>query len=122
MAHAGGRILVAVVGLAVVGVAAYHVYKGWTRKFLGDLREHPGRFVVAAGRFGYIAKGVALAVVGVLFVAAAVKARPDEAGGLDAAFRTLADQPFGTALLTVVGAGFVAYGVYSFGRARYART
>ena len=122
MAAPGGRILVAVVGLAVVGVGGYHVVKGWKRGFLDDLAENPGRFVTAAGRFGYIAKGIALAVVGGLFVAAARHARPDEAGGLDTAFRTLADQPFGTALLTVVAAGFAAYGVYSFGRARYART
>ncbi|WP_426592361.1 DUF1206 domain-containing protein [Cellulomonas sp. McL0617] len=122
MAQPGGRILVAVIGLVVVGVAVYHVHKGWTRKFLRDLRERPGRLVVATGRFGYVAKGIALAIVGVLFVVAAAKARPDEAGGLDAAFRTLGDQPFGSVLLTVVAAGFVAYGVYSFGRARYTRT
>lgn len=122
MAKPGGRVLVAVVGLVVIGVAVYHVHKGWKRKFLQDLQESPGRFVVAAGRFGYVAKGVALAVVGALFVTAAWHARPDEAGGLDAAFRTLADQPFGAVLLTVVAAGFAAYGVYSFGRARYTRT
>ena len=122
MSKPGGRVLVAVVGLVVVGVAIYHVHKGWTRKFLQDLQENPGRFVVAAGRFGYVAKGVALAIVGGLFVTAALHARPDEAGGLDAAFRTLADQPFGAVLLTLVAAGFIAYGVYSFGRARYART
>ncbi|GAA3796223.1 DUF1206 domain-containing protein [Cellulomonas soli] len=122
MSHQGGRFAVAGVGAVVLGVAAYHVHKGWTRGFLRDLREHPGRFVVAPGRLGYVAKGVALGVVGALFVAAAWHARPDEAGGLDAALRTLGDQPFGTALLTVVAAGFVAYAVYSFGRARYART
>lgn len=122
MAHPGGRVAVAVVGIAIIGVAAYHVHKGWTRKFLRDLVHNPGRFVTAAGRLGYVAKGIALAVVGVLFVTAAVKADPDKAGGLDTALRTLGGQPFGVALLTVVALGLVAYGVYSFGRARWTRT
>lgn len=122
MSKPGGRVLVAAVGLAVIGVAVYHLHKGWTRKFLRDLQEHPGPFVVAAGRLGYVAKGIALVVVGALFVAAAWHARPDEAGGLDAAFRTLGEQPFGAVLLTVVAAGLMAYGVYSFARARYTRT
>jgi len=122
MSKPGGRLAVAVVGLAVIGVAVYHVSKGWTSKFLRDLREDPGDAVTWAGRFGYIAKGVALGVVGVLFVWAAVKARPDKAGGLDTALRTLRGEPLGAVLLTVVAVGLVAYGVYSFARARYTRT
>lgn len=122
MSHQGGRFAVAAVGVLVLVVAIYHVHKGWRRKFLRDLREHPGRFVVAAGRLGYVAKGAALAVVGVLFLVAAQRAEPEEAGGLDAALRTLGEQPFGGVLLTVVAVGFVAYAVYSFARARYART
>ncbi|WP_448631389.1 DUF1206 domain-containing protein [Cellulomonas soli] len=122
MSHSGGRVAVAAIGLVVVGVGVYHVHKGWTRGFLRDLRRSPGRAVQAAGRLGYVAKGVALAIVGVLFVTAAWHANPEEAGGLDAALRTLGEQPFGTALLTVVGAGLAAYGVYSFVRARYTRT
>ena len=31
--HTGGRLLVAVIGLAVIGVGGYHVVKGWTKKF-----------------------------------------------------------------------------------------
>ena len=56
-----------------------------------------------------------------LFVVAAVQHDPQQAGGLDSAFATLAAQPFGVALLVAVGLGFAAYGLYSFARARYAR-
>lgn len=122
MSHAGGRWLVGLIGLVVVGVGAYHVYKGWRRKFLEDLTRHPGRFVTAAGRFGYVAKGIALGIVGALFVVAALHSRPDEAGGLDDALHTLREQPFGSVLLTLVAVGLIAYGVYSFARARFART
>ncbi|WP_345037120.1 DUF1206 domain-containing protein [Georgenia daeguensis] len=121
MAQPFGRALVALVGLGVIAVAVYHVIKGWKKKFLEDLREHPGPWVVRAGRIGYIAKGVALGVVGALFVAAAATADSERASGLDGALRSLQQLPFGKALLTAVALGLAAYGVYSFGRARHAK-
>ncbi len=121
MGSPGGRLLVGLVGLVVLGIAGYHVYKGWTKKFLEDLREHPGDWAVTAGRIGYIAKGVALVIVGFFFLVAAWQADPDKAQGLDGALKTLKDAPFGPFLLTLVAAGIAAYGVYSFARARYAR-
>lgn len=121
MEQPAGRLLVAAVGLVVVGIAGYHVHKGWTRRFLHDLREHPGRWAELSGRWGYVAKGAALLVVGGFFVVAAWQADPQEAAGLDGALKAVKDQPFGPGLLTVVAAGIAAYGVYSFARARYAR-
>jgi hypothetical protein len=116
-----GRVLVVVIGLVIVGVGVYHVYKGATKGFLRDLSENPGTFATRAGQIGYIAKGVALAIVGLLFVVAGVTRRARTAGGLDTALHTLREQPMGPFLLTMVAIGLVAYGVYSFARARYAR-
>jgi hypothetical protein len=120
MSKPAGGALVVLVGLVILGVAVYHVYKGWAKKFLQDLRSHPGEVVVALARFGYIAKGVALGVVGALFCLAGLRNKPKEAGGLDQALRTLLEAPFGKVLLTVVALGLAAYGVYSFARARVA--
>ncbi|WP_456846141.1 DUF1206 domain-containing protein [Cellulomonas sp. P5_C6] len=125
MGAPGGRILVAAVGVAIVAVGGYHVYKGWTKKFLEDLHRLPsgvaGPAVRRLGVAGYVLKGVALAIVGVLFVTAAAQADPSKATGLDGALHTLRDQPAGVALLVIVALGFVAYGIYSFVRARYGR-
>ncbi|WP_421734154.1 DUF1206 domain-containing protein [Cellulomonas sp.] len=125
MGAPGGRLLVAALGLAIVGVGAYHVYKGAKKKFLEDLHRLPsgaaGPVVRRLGVVGYVAKGVALAIVGVLFVTAAAQADPSKATGLDGALHTLRDQPAGVVLLVIVALGFVAYGVYSFVRARYGR-
>ncbi len=121
MSHPGGRLLVALVGVVIIGVGVYHVHKGYTRKFLADLVEHPGRWATWAGRFGYIAKGIALGVVGLLFVLAGLQEQPAKATGLDGALRTLKDQPLGPVLLSLIALGLAAYGVYSFARARYAR-
>lgn len=116
-----GRLLVGAVGLGVLGVGGFHVYKGWTTKFLQDLERDPGEWAVRAGRFGYVAKGIALGLVGLLFVLAAVHGAPDQATGLDGALRTLLGAPFGQWLLTLVALGFAAYAAYSFARARYAK-
>ena len=121
MGSPGGRVLVGILGLVVLGIAGYHVYKGWTKKFLEDLRENPGDWAVTAGRLGYIAKGVALLIVGFFFLVAAWTADPDKAQGLDGALKTVKDQALGPFLLTLVAIGIAAFGVYSFARSRYAR-
>lgn len=125
MGSTAGRLLVAAIGLGVVAVGGYHLVKGAKKKFLDDLRTsgggRAGTAVVRLGQVGYIAKGVALAVVGLLFVLAAARADPSQASGLDGALKTLGQQPGGPVILVAVGLGFVAYGLYSFARARYAR-
>ena len=125
MAAPGGRFLVAAVGVAVVAVGGYHVYKGAKKKFLEDLRGLPpapaGAAVRRFGVVGYVGKGIALAVVGVLFVVAAVTKDASRSTGLDGAMHTLRAQPAGVVLLVVVAVGLVAYGLYSFVRAKYGR-
>jgi flagellar biogenesis protein FliO len=125
MGAPGGRVLVGAVGVAILVVGAYHVHKGWTKKFLQDLHRLPsgqaGPTVRRLGVVGYVAKGVALAIVGVLFITAAVQADPSRATGLDGALHTLRDQPAGVIMLVIVALGFVAYGIYSFVRARFGR-
>ena len=120
MEKPAGQWLVGAVGLAILGVGVYHIIKGWKKKFLGDLESHPGEWIVKAGRVGYIAKGIALSIVGGLFVLAAVRHKPSEAKGLDGALKSLLDAPGGPVLLALVALGFIAFGVYCFGRARHA--
>jgi hypothetical protein len=94
-------------------------------KFVEDLNPTPGHELTKAvrrvGSVGYVAKGVALGVVGVLFTYAAVTADPDKAKGLDGAVDSLLGAPGGAVIVVLVGIGFAAYGLYSFARARYAR-
>ena len=117
----GGRVLVIVLGVIVLAVGGYHVVKGAKKRFRADLAETPPRMVERLAMAGYIAKGVALAVVGLLFVVAGLHKDAAKASGLDGALKALRDQPFGTPLLGVVALGLMAYGLYSFARAKYAR-
>jgi hypothetical protein len=117
-----GPALVVIAAAAVLGVAIAAGVKGVKKTFLEDLNtnELPGktkRWVGWLGTTGYLAKGVVFAIVAILLAYAGFNADPKQAGGLDAALKTLAAQPFGTALLTVVALGLAAFGAYCFGAA-----
>jgi len=124
MASPGGVILIVIIGLVVCGIGAYMVHKGATRGFEDDLVMPTGKKAKAVrglGMFGYIARGIALFIVGVLFILAAFTVDPEKATGLDGALKALAALPFGQVILVLVGLGFIAYGAYSVARARLAR-
>jgi hypothetical protein len=119
-----GRWLVAGAGLVLIGVGAYHVYKGVTKRFLKeidttDCTPAATRLVTRLGQIGFPGKGVALAVVGGLLVYAAVTFDPSKAQGLDGALRTILELPLGTILLTLVAVGIAAFGAFCLVRARY---
>ncbi|MGI9064535.1 MAG: DUF1206 domain-containing protein [Pseudonocardiaceae bacterium] len=119
----GGRLLVGAVGLVFVGVGVYHCYKGVTSGFRDELniRDLMGRSGTAVERFtqfGYLAKGVALILIGVLVVIGAVRFDPKSAGGLDTALHALASRPFGPYLLSLVALGLIAFGGFLAVRAR----
>ena len=117
-----GVPLVIVVGLVILGIGVFHVVKGARRTFRRDLAEEPPQGIIVLAVLGYVAKGAALAVVGGLFVQAALTNDPEKAGGLDGALTAVLALPLGVPLVGLVAAGFAAYGAYSFGRARWART
>lgn len=120
----GGLFLVAAIGALILAIGIYFVAKGIRKKFLEDISQPSGKVgdaVTTLGVVGYIAKGIALAVVGVLFIGAAFTLDSSKATGLDGALKALAALPFGQIILVVVGAGLIAFGVYLFARARYAR-
>jgi hypothetical protein len=120
----GGRFLVGIAALVLIGVGVYHVHKGVTKRFMKEIDAAQAsagerRTIERLGQLGYPAKGVALAVVGGLLGWAAVTFDPAKASGLDGALRTLLDAPFGKVLLTLVAVGIAAFGVFCFFRARF---
>jgi hypothetical protein len=123
MAAPAGVVLLIAAGLAIIGAGAYYAYRGVTRKFMKDLAD-PGTGRAAVkwiGTVGYVAKGVVLAVVGVLVILAAATADPSKSSGLDGGLKTLGAQPYGVFLLAAIAAGLICYGAYSMARARYGK-
>lgn len=116
-----GKALLIAVGLGVIAVGGYHIYKGATKKFMKELKVSGGTGVTAVGVTGYVAKGVVLAGAGILVIVATLQADPSKSSGLDAAIKTLGQAPFGKFLLVLAALGIAAFGAYSFVRSRYRR-
>ena len=119
-----GQWLVGLVGLASSRYGGNLVRRGFTEKFKEHLDAEgksgeAGKCVLRLGKVGYIAKGIAIGIVGGLFVYAAIDARPQEVRrprpgaphGARAAVRPRA------ARLIAIGIG--CYGLFCFARARH---
>jgi hypothetical protein len=118
-----GLWLIGAAGLVIVGVGAAFVLRGLRRKFFEDVAP-PRRFrrlVEALGMPGFVSKGVAIGIVGVLFVLAAVRHRPDDTGGLDGALQSLTTVPGGVIALVAIAIGLIVYGAYCVVRGIWAR-
>jgi len=119
-----GQWIVALVGLAILGYGAGLVWHGLTDGFLDHLDGQgrtgdSGTAYTWLGRIGYIAKGIAIGIVGCLFGYAAIKHEPDKTGGLDQALRDVLEQPFGPVLLLAIALGIGCFGLFCFARARH---
>lgn len=124
LAIPGGPFLLAAVGLGVGVGGIVFVAMGVLRSFEKRMSipgDALGDAVKTLGIVGFIAKGAALTIIGVLLVVAAVTLDADTAGGLDGAVQALLALQFGPWLAGAVGVGFLAYGVFCLFRARFAR-
>jgi Domain of Unknown Function (DUF1206) len=126
LAWPGGRVIVVVAGLIIIGVGVAGVVKGVKKSFTEEIDTSsmsPGarKGVARLGQVGYIAKGLALVVVGGLLSYATLTFDRQKAQGLDGALQTILAQPFGRFLLTAVALGFVAFGLFAMLQSRYRR-
>jgi hypothetical protein len=120
----GGVVLIAVAATGVCAVGLYVLARGFTGGFMKDidLPAAPDRWepwIEGIGRIGYVAKGIAFTLVGVLTWRAATSADLDGATGLEGAMTAVLSVAAGPWLLTAVAVGFGAFGVYALARARY---
>ena len=116
-----GQVLVLIVAAAVVGVGVALIVKGVKQNFTDDLAGGISEPVRRLGQIGYVAKGVALLVVGGLFAFAAITFDPEKAGGMDTALKTVRSSPFGAFLLTAMALGIACFGLFCFAWARNPR-
>ena len=121
----GGALLVGAVAVGVVAVGGYTVIRGLTGGFMKDidLPAAPDRWeplIEVIGRVGYLAKGIAFGLVGVLLWRAAASSDVGSATGLEGAMTAIAGvAAAGPWLLTGIAVGFAAFGLYALARARY---
>jgi hypothetical protein len=126
MQHPGGRWLVGIAGLIIVIIGLVLAVEGIGRKFMKYLRTsqmspRTRRIVRLLGVIGTVARGVVVALVGILVIDAAVSHDPTASGGIDKALLTLRSQPAGPALLMMVALGLAIFGLYGLCEARWRR-
>jgi Domain of Unknown Function (DUF1206) len=117
MDKTGGRWLVGAIGVTLIVVGAYFVIRGLRASFRDEL-EHRGvgpfshESIVTLGRVGWVGRGVVIALVGWLFLRAAIRFRPDEAKGIDGALRDVTESTPGAVLVGLAALALIAYGVF----------
>ncbi|WP_091326966.1 DUF1206 domain-containing protein [Arthrobacter sp. cf158] len=121
----GVFLLVAIgAGIAITGIV--FAVRGFRQTFKKDISLSSARtvrkFQLGVGVVGYIAKGIALFLVGLLVVIAAVRAQPEQSTGLDGSLKALKEQPYGPYLLAAVAVGLIAYGLFLMVKAKTLKT
>lgn len=125
MSLPAGPWLVGLVGATVAGIGIGFAVFGWQKRFLRQLderaRHNDGRRVpvVILGRVGYVAKGLAFVVVGVLLGWAAWSHDPEKSGGLDQALLRLLGGTPGRIAVVIIGLGVGCFGLFLIARARH---
>jgi len=119
----GGTWIVGVVGVVLVGVALWNLYRGVARKFedkwrVARLTPAVRRWGARAGVVGHVARFVVFGLIGVFVTKAAIDYNPRDAIGLDGALQKLAHASYGPWLLGLTAAGLIAYGVFCLVDAR----
>ena len=114
-----GRWIVVLAGLAIIGAAIYHVFThALGADFADRLSVSDDSPAVTFGRIGYGLRALAYGLVGGLLVQAGLAGEEQRAKGLSGSLDSVADEPWGTALLFAVAVGFAAYGVYCFAESK----
>jgi hypothetical protein len=124
MEHTGGRWLVIAIGAGLVVTGVVLLVRALAQKFekhlrMQDLSPWQRTWLPRVGTFGYAARGVVAALVGVFVGQAGRTFDAGDAVGIDGALKRLAHRAYGPGLLVAVAFGLAAFGVYSFVEARW---
>ena len=124
LAHGGGQVLVAGIGVVVaaagIGVGIYGLRRMFARYLrTAQMSAATSKVVEGLGVAGYLTRGAVFCIAGGFLIDAAVSFDPQKAQGLDGSLRETAATPLGPWLLFAVALGLVIFGLYSWCEARW---
>jgi hypothetical protein len=117
MSHSYGRLVIGLLGVIVIAVGLYRIYKGINMDVedeldMSGMSPARAKWSERLGSVGEIGRGIGFGLVGFFLLRSAMTYNAAEATGLDGALRRLAAQSWGVVVVVVVGIGFLAYGIF----------
>jgi uncharacterized protein DUF1206 len=122
----GGQLMLGIAGAVLIGVGLFQLYKGVSEKFVeeaktGEMSPTVRTWYTRIGVVGYCGRAAVFLLIGALVLFAAVHDTAKQAKGLDGSLQTLANKPYGAAVLSAIAVALMAFGLLSLLDARYRR-
>mgnify|MGYP001087813473 CR=1 FL=1 len=120
-----GQYIVGFVAICLLIKAGFQFYLAFSEKYKekvesSGLKQEAQSILLKAGKIGFTARGVVIALITYFTFQAALNSNSDKAGGTKQALNFLENE-FGSVVLIVVAFGLAAYGVFMFIRAKYSQ-
>jgi hypothetical protein len=118
-----GEIVLSSFGALVLAAGALNAQHGVFGRFRPHLTggDDLHLWTVPLARTGYFVRGLVFLALGFFFVEAALDLGPTEAATIQGALDVVEQQPFGSLMLSALGVGLIAFGLFGFVEARYRR-
>jgi hypothetical protein len=115
-----GRWLVALVGAIAIGLGVQHFVKAFREKYKENIRyTQVAQRLDPMLKFGLVAHGVVVAIVGGFFIWAAWTADPSRAGGMRDALLIVRNADASQTLFIALGLGLIGFAAYCFVEAAF---
>ncbi len=124
MAYPFGQVLVGALGVAIVLSAFDQFHRAHSGRYMndlhtGDMSPNQRSWTEKVGKLGIFARAVVFLIIGVAITRAAINHSPGQSKGTGEVLRDMGASAWGTALLTFMAFGFLAYGVYMLSCVRF---
>lgn len=121
-----GEWLILLGGVAVTTIGLGYIYGAYTGSYISEFQQrdiHQGleKWATRFGQWGVAARGIAFVLIGIFFIEAAIVGNSELAGGLENALRVITTKPLGWLWLSLIGSGFICYGLYMYVATIYRR-
>ena len=116
-----GLVLLGLAGLGVIGAGLVQIWRGISRAYRKRIHLPAAQqgWLDPVCRFGLMARGALMAVIGGFVTYAAFTVSPEQAGGISEALDYVHALPFGRWLYGIAALGLVAFGAYSIVQGLY---
>lgn len=116
----GGKWIVGIAALAIIGGGIHYILKGWQKKYKRYIESNEKtRKLQPLLRWGFVSYGIVLIIVGVFLFFAAINSDPSNAKGIGGALEYIRGLTGGRFLLGLIALGIIGFGIENFVESRY---